>query len=229
MNRLAAEIVFALVVYTFGFHVGHYCGFVQRDRHLNEKTPALLQQPEARSTLLEKGSTMVRVKQSSHGVESGKTYGSRTVLGMPFSVGKKRWLAVVQCECGKIETAWCVNLATGKSDRCKSCQVAERNTTHGEAPRGTKARLYTIWCNMMSRCNRRSSPAYRWYGAKGVRVCAEWSTYQGFRSWAVSNGYKENLTIDRIDSNGNYEPMNCEWVTGLENTRRRNSSVKVGV
>lgn len=82
-------------------------------------------------------------------------------------------------------------------------------TKHG----GYGTRLYGIWNSMRQRCINPSVKEYRYYGVKGVRVCEEWSVFENFRDWALSHGYADNLTIDRIDSTGNYESSNCRWIS----------------
>ena len=77
---------------------------------------------------------------------------------------------------------------------------------------------------MRQRCNNPNKDCYSLYGGKGVRVCAEWEDYANFKKWAMTNGYSDNLSIDRIDSNGNYCPENCRWITRSENTARANKN-----
>ena len=80
-------------------------------------------------------------------------------------------------------------------------------------------RLYNIWSCMKQRCNNPKHTAARWYHDKGIKVCEEWDSFNAFEKWSFENGYKDNLTIDRINSNGDYEPSNCRWVTIEENRR----------
>lgn len=77
-------------------------------------------------------------------------------------------------------------------------------------------KLYGIWLSMKDRCENPKATPYKYYGAKGVKVCDEWSEYENFKSWSLENGYKQGLSIDRIDVNGNYCPDNCRWVTRKE-------------
>lgn len=76
---------------------------------------------------------------------------------------------------------------------------------------------------MRTRC---ADPSNKYYGAKGVTVCAEWNDYTAFRDWAQANGYRDDLSIERIDSNGNYEPSNCTWATAKEQSSNRDYTNK---
>lgn len=86
-------------------------------------------------------------------------------------------------------------------------------------------RLYSIYTSMKSRCYYKRNKEYKNYGARGIVICEEWlNSFEAFYSWAMNNGYKDNLTIDRINVNGNYEPNNCRWVTmKIQNNNRRNN------
>ena len=85
-------------------------------------------------------------------------------------------------------------------------------TIHGMS----HSRLHHIWNAMKQRCSNPKNIGYKYYGSKGISVCDEWQNFIGFRAWAMANGYADNLTIDRKDSNGNYEPSNCRWATNKE-------------
>jgi hypothetical protein len=89
-------------------------------------------------------------------------------------------------------------------------------TKHG--CKGTK--LYRVWCSMKERCNNPNNKSYSRYGGRGITICEDWMlSFEKFNEWAINNGYSENLTIDRKNNNGNYEPSNCRWITISEQNR----------
>lgn len=154
---------------------------------------------------------------------TGLRYGRLTVIARAAGNKRGHALWMCKCDCGNECVVQSQNLRRGITKSC-GCYASDMraiaNTIHG----GYGTRLYRIWKGVLSRCRNESSTDYKWYGAKGVTVCEEWSEYVNFRDWAISNGYKDDLTIDRIDPFGNYEPSNCRWATIKEqNFNKRNS------
>lgn len=98
----------------------------------------------------------------------------------------------------------------------------EKNPLYKHGQTGTK--LYFMWKNMHARCRAKSSPSYRYYGGSGISVCKEWGDFKNFFEWARCSGYVEGLSIDRIDSKGNYEPSNCHWVTLKEQQSNKSNN-----
>lgn len=91
--------------------------------------------------------------------------------------------------------------------------------------KGTK--LYNKWCSMRERCSNPHNKRYNRYGGRGIKVCEEWQNFNSFKDWCLSNGYSPNLTIDRIDNDGNYEPSNCRFVTSAEQNRNYSRNHKI--
>jgi len=91
----------------------------------------------------------------------------------------------------------------------------------------TNTRIYRIWNSILNRCKNKKTDSYKFYGGKGITVCNEWKSFVNFRDWALANGYNDTLSIDRIDSKGNYEPSNCRWVTMREQQNNRCNNVRL--
>lgn len=135
-----------------------------------------------------------------------------------------QWLC--QCECGKEIITTTANL---KRRHSKSCGCLRKEHTSGINNNFYKhgmynTKLYQTWHNMKQRCFNKNSSHYKNYGGRGIKVCDEWLEFMNFYNWAMSNEYSEELTIDRIDVNGNYEPDNCRWVDNKTqcNNKRNN-------
>jgi len=127
---------------------------------------------------------------------------------------KIKWKCV--CDCGNVLFVYADALKRRRVDYCSKCR-----------PRGVRNdRLYHIFHGMIQRCYNTKNPNYKKYGSAGIVVCDQWkNSYDEFRYWAQTNGYKEGLTIDRIDPHGNYCPENCRWVSLGENGGRANIGV----
>ena len=146
---------------------------------------------------------------------------------------KHRGRYVCQCECGIIKSVDCSQLINGeiKSCGCLSKELLvqrNKNNKYSAIHNKSKTRLYQIWLDMKQRCYNPKQNAYKWYGAKGVEICKEWKdNFAAFENWALANGYSSNLTIDRINNLGNYEPNNCRWVGMREQHRNTTKNIVI--
>ncbi len=147
---------------------------------------------------------------------TGQKYGKLFVIERAENKeNRPAWLC--KCDCGNIVVVKGSNLRSGHTKSC-GCFRIEKITTHDK----THTRLYTIWHQMKERCYRESSRNYKYYGARGIRICNDWKNdFSKFYEWAMKNGYNDKLTIDRINTNGNYEPSNCRWATISEQNKNR--------
>lgn len=136
--------------------------------------------------------------------------------------GRSYWLC--SCECGNIVEVNCNQLKQGKTKSC-GCyhleQVSKAHVKHEK--RNTK--LYSVFASMKQRCYNKNNTRYKHYGGRGIKICDEWlNDFMTFYDWAMNNGYKEGLSIDRIDNNKGYSPNNCHWVTNKENVNNRRNT-----
>ena len=152
---------------------------------------------------------------------TGQKFGRLTVIKRIENQGTKaKWLC--KCECGNFSKVTTDNLRNGHTKSCK-CSIIKHKYAHKES-------LYFRWIGIKERCNNPNAYNYKNYGLRGIKVCKEWNDdYLKFRQWALNNGYKENLTIDRINVNGNYEPANCRWTTWKEQNNNKRRKVRNNV
>ena len=158
----------------------------------------------------------------------GERFGRLTVVERgEIKNHKQQWKCV--CDCGLTVLVYTGNLRSGNTLSCgclrreKAAAQGKANATHGKS-HAHRTRLYSIWCGMRQRCNNPNRDYYSHYGGKGVKICDEWSDFPTFEEWATTHGYADDLSIDRIDNNGNYCPDNCRWITRSENTARANKN-----
>lgn len=147
-------------------------------------------------------------------IEIGQRYGKLTVikdLGMiERPNGKKRHYWKCKCDCGNTFNVRGDCLKSGNNKSCGCLQFEHAKITHNM----TNTKIYRVWASMKQRCENPNDNGFKWYGDKGIKVCKEWSnSFESFYSWAKQNGYKEGLTIERINVDGDYEPKNCKWIT----------------
>lgn len=154
------------------------------------------------------------------GIRFGKLVVVSREKDILLSSGRKKTAWMCICDCGATITVAAENLRSGHTNSC-GCLCKK----HGRA---RKERLYNIWVGMKQRCRDSNMRCYPHYGGRGITVCKEWlEDYRAFRSWALSHGYRDDLTIDRIDVNGNYCPENCRWLTIAEQQQNTTRSRRV--
>ena len=162
----------------------------------------------------------------------GKKFNMLTVVKRVANQGNySRYFCL--CDCGNTRLVLGQNLRSGRVKDCGCVSQVLRNKhiskntsvrTHGLS----RTRLYNIWLGMRDRCSREKNQDYNLYGGRGIKVCEEWKNdFLTFREWALKNGYKSDLSIDRIDPNGNYEPANCRWITLTEQTYNKRNTRKI--
>lgn len=147
---------------------------------------------------------------------TGMRFGKLTVLRRADyndSQGKPVW--VCRCDCGMVKDVTGASLRGG----AKSCRHCKQNTSPLYV-RTHKNRLYHAWSEMKRRCDGKCTNS-QYYGDKGISYCPEWEDFDVFADWSIENGYQSGLEIDRIDSDKDYSPENCRWISHKKNSRNR--------
>lgn len=165
---------------------------------------------------------------------TGKKFGRLTAIRFHHNKtrnnGRTRQYWLCKCDCGKETIVLKSNLgkkvfSCGCLQKEQARTICSKNFTKHSL---SNTRLFKIWVNMKERCLNKKNTAFKNYGGRGISVCAEWiSDFMNFYNWAINNGYQDNLTIDRIDNNGNYEPNNCRWADRKEQGRNKRNNVIV--
>lgn len=158
---------------------------------------------------------------------TGQRFGKLVAIKKVGTDGRRNAIWLCKCDCGNECQRIVAELTKNKNHSCGCLakehlkDMANGNITHGM----TGTRLYGCYKGMMSRCYRKKDIHYKAYGGRGIVVCDEWkNNAKAFIDWAITHGYSDDLTIERIDVNGNYEPSNCTWIPMSEQYKNKQSN-----
>lgn len=166
-------------------------------------------------------------------VMNSKGFVSKRIVYADCDCGKKHVpVNVIGLMRGEVKSCGCLgkeNLNKLGEGRHNGTIQSSGNTKHGDSKNYSEYhRLYMTWQNMRSRCKYESCDNYKWYGGRGIKVCEEWdNSYEAFKTWALSHGWSPELEIDRINSDGNYEPSNCRWITHYDQVNNQSRNIPV--
>lgn len=164
---------------------------------------------------------------------TGQRFGRLTVVECCGRSKDGQKVYLCRCDCGTEKKVRSGNLRNGNTQSCgclSAEKTAERSRKRLLVHGGCGTRLYSIWIDMRSRCTWNKAINWHLYGGRGIKVCDEWvNNFTAFRDWAMTNGYSDDLQLDRIDNDGNYEPCNCKWSTRIEQGNNRRTCVYVTI
>jgi hypothetical protein len=161
---------------------------------------------------------------------TGKRFGKLTVISFDREKTKRKAYWICKCECGNIKSVRSDSLQENKVLSC-GCIKKEQdriNLTANHSHKMSKTRIYREWQGMKTRCYNKNNKRYNNYGGRGITVCDEWmNNFDNFFKWSLDNNYSDDLTIDRKNNDGNYEPSNCRWVNNKIQCNNRNSNIVI--
>ncbi|MBP5460721.1 MAG: hypothetical protein J6Y20_01155 [Lachnospiraceae bacterium] len=162
---------------------------------------------------------------------TGRRFGRLSVIGVDDR-GTRKTYFWCECDCGTVKSIRGDGLLSGRIVSC-GCKKREQDRINLEANHKHKmshTRPYEIWQGIKGRCYNKNDARYSRYGGRGITVCEEWrKDFSAFYEWALANGYRDDLTIDRIDNNKGYSPDNCRWADQETQSRNRASNVKIRI
>lgn len=140
------------------------------------------------------------------------------------------YLWLCKCDCGNDHVVKGSILNSGGTKSCgcfRSERMKQIRTSHGDSKDGKTTRIYKAWRSMKERCENANHPAYKNYGGRGIAVCERWQAFEDFKSDMGTP--PDNLSLDRIDTNGNYEPGNCRWASKKVQVANRRNTIRITV